>query len=104
LSYGQPDIVFEQRQTCEGLCRAILSLEPLDRIIIALRHGVMDACSVIDTVVIANASVSVFVEWLLQELKVPRHNEGPVRNVVGIRSGIISDKLIISYYAARSNC
>jgi len=28
----------------------------------------------------------------------------PVRNVVGIRSGIISDKLIISYYAARSNC
>jgi prolyl oligopeptidase len=29
---------------------------------------------------------------------------GPVRNVVGIRSGIISEKLIISYYAARSNC
>jgi hypothetical protein len=29
---------------------------------------------------------------------------GPVRNVVGIRSGIISDKLIIPYYAARSNC
>jgi hypothetical protein len=29
---------------------------------------------------------------------------GPVRNVVGIRSGIISSKLIISYYAARSNC
>jgi Domain of unknown function (DUF4331) len=30
--------------------------------------------------------------------------EGSVRNVVGIRSGIISEKLIISYYAARSNC
>jgi hypothetical protein len=29
---------------------------------------------------------------------------GSVRNVVGIRSGIISEKLIISYYAARSNC
>ena len=29
---------------------------------------------------------------------------GPVRNVVGIRSGIISDKLTIPYYAARSNC
>jgi hypothetical protein len=29
---------------------------------------------------------------------------GPVRNVVGIRSGIISDKLFIPYYAARSNC
>jgi len=29
---------------------------------------------------------------------------GPVRNVVGISSGIISDKLVISYYAARSNC
>ena len=26
---------------------------------------------------------------------------GPVRNVVGISSGIISDKLVISYYAAR---
>jgi hypothetical protein len=31
-------------------------------------------------------------------------DEGSVRNVVGIRSGIISEKLIISYYAARSNC
>jgi tripartite-type tricarboxylate transporter receptor subunit TctC len=30
--------------------------------------------------------------------------KGSVRNVVGIRSGIISEKLIISYYAARSNC
>jgi len=29
---------------------------------------------------------------------------GSVRNVVGIRSDVISDKLIISYYAARSNC
>src|SRR5271167_3460248 len=29
---------------------------------------------------------------------------GSVRNVVEIRSGIISEKLIISYYAARSNC
>jgi hypothetical protein len=29
---------------------------------------------------------------------------GSVRNVVGIRSGIISEKLVISYYAARSNC
>src|SRR5271167_4667349 len=33
-----------------------------------------------------------------------RHREGPVRNVVGIGSGIISDKIIIPYYAARSNC
>jgi hypothetical protein len=33
-----------------------------------------------------------------------RVRKGPVRNVVGIRSGIISDKLIIPYYAARSNC
>ena len=30
--------------------------------------------------------------------------DGSVRNVVGIRSGIISEKLIISHYAARSNC
>jgi hypothetical protein len=30
--------------------------------------------------------------------------EGPVRNVVGIRSGIISGELFIPYYAARSNC
>ena len=30
--------------------------------------------------------------------------KGSVRNVVEIRSGIISEKLIISYYAARSNC
>jgi hypothetical protein len=29
---------------------------------------------------------------------------GPVRNVVGIRSGIISGELFIPYYAARSNC
>jgi transposase len=29
---------------------------------------------------------------------------GPVRDVVGIRSGMISDKQIIPYYAARSNC
>ena len=29
---------------------------------------------------------------------------GPVRNVVGIRSGIVSGKLFIPYYAARSNC
>jgi len=29
---------------------------------------------------------------------------GSVRNVVGIRSDVISEKLIISYYAARSNC
>src|SRR6202051_2601560 len=27
-------------------------------------------------------------------------HDGPVRNVVGISSGIISDKLVISYYAA----
>ena len=33
-----------------------------------------------------------------------RNREGSVRNVVGIRSDVISDKLIISYYAARSNC
>ena len=32
------------------------------------------------------------------------HRPGSVRNVVEIRSGIISEKLIISYYAARSNC
>jgi penicillin-binding protein 1A len=30
--------------------------------------------------------------------------QGPVRNVVGIRSGIISGELFIPYYAARSNC
>jgi hypothetical protein len=29
---------------------------------------------------------------------------GSVRDVVGIMSGIISDELIIAYYAARSNC
>jgi len=29
---------------------------------------------------------------------------GPVRNVVGIGSGIISGELFIPYYAARSNC
>jgi hypothetical protein len=29
---------------------------------------------------------------------------GSVRGVVGIMSGIISENLIIAYYAARSNC
>ena len=37
-------------------------------------------------------------KWTLRLL------EGSVRDVVGILSGIISDKLIIAYYAAISNC
>jgi hypothetical protein len=39
---------------------------------------------------------------LLEELQ--HRVTGPVRNVVGIRSGIISGELFIPYYAARSNC
>src|SRR6516162_5637611 len=39
-----------------------------------------------------------------RHLMAARNRAGSVRGVVGIISGIISENLVIAYYAARSNC
>jgi hypothetical protein len=53
---------------------------------------------------LATLSLSEALALLEPYLKTAEVAAGSVRGVVGIISGIISENLVIAYYAARSNC